>query len=95
MFKLHGIYGAWGWRGLTAYAIGLLAEIPFMVLPQLGSWSYIGPIADAMDGVDIAWLVGLIVSAVVYLVLSRSLDLTAERSAEQASNTELGHGAHA
>jgi len=39
--------------------------------------------------------VGLIVSAVVYLVLSRSLDLTAERSAEQASNTELGHGAHA
>jgi nucleobase:cation symporter-1, NCS1 family len=95
LFRLDGIYGVWGWRGLTAYAVGLLAEVPFMVLPQLGSWSYIGPIANAMDGVDIAWLVGLIVSAVVYLVLSRSLDLTAERTAEQSSNAALGHGAHA
>ena len=44
---------------------------------------------------DIAWLVGLVVSGVVYLLLSRSLDLTPERTAEQTSNTELGHGAHA
>ena len=95
LFKSDGIYGIWGWRGLTAYAVGLAAQIPFMVLPQLGSWSYVGPAARAMGGVDIAWLVGLIVSAAVYLVLGRSLDLTAEHAAERASNDELGHGAHA
>ncbi len=95
LFELDGIYGIWGWRGLTAYAVGLLAQIPFMVLPQLGSWSYISPIARAMGGVDIAWLVGLLVSAVLYLVLGRSLDLTAERSAEQASNATLGQLDHA
>lgn len=90
LFKLNGIYGIWGWRGLTAYAVGFLAQIPFMVLPQMGSWSYISPVAGAIGGVDIAWLVGLIVSAVVYLALSRSLDLTAERGAERVSNAELG-----
>ena len=63
-----------------------------MVLPELGSWSYIGPLAQAMDGVDIAWLVGLVVSGAVYLLLSRSLDLTAERTAEKASDVLLGHG---
>jgi|GEM_PF-5987169 len=92
LFRPDGIYGAWGWRGLTAYAVGLAVEIPFMVLPALGSWSYVGPFAAAMDDVDIAWLVGLVVSGVVYLLLSRSLDLTAERTAEQASDVLLGHG---
>jgi nucleobase:cation symporter-1, NCS1 family len=92
LFRPDGIYGVWGWRGLTAYAVGLAVEIPFMVLPQLGSWSYIGPLANAMDKVDIAWLVGLVVSGLVYLLLSRSLDLTAERKAEKASDALLGHG---
>jgi hypothetical protein len=36
LFTPDGIYGAWGWRGLTAYTVGLAAEIPFMVLPDLG-----------------------------------------------------------
>jgi NCS1 family nucleobase:cation symporter-1 len=89
LFRPRGIYGSWGWRGLTAYAIGLLVEIPFMVLPELGSWSYTGPLADAMGGVDIAWLVGLAVTGVVYLVLSRSLDLASEQNAEAASEREL------
>ncbi|GIF08221.1 purine-cytosine permease family protein [Actinoplanes siamensis] len=90
LFNPRGIYGSWGWRGLTAYAIGLLVEIPFMVLPQLGSWSYTGPLAERMGGVDIAWLVGLLVTGVVYLLLSRSLDLANEQTAEAASDRELG-----
>jgi NCS1 family nucleobase:cation symporter-1 len=89
LFKPRGIYGAWGWRGLTAYAVGFLVEIPFMVLPQLGGWSYTGPLADVLNGVDIAWLVGLVVTGAVYLVLSRSLDLATEQNAEAASDREL------
>lgn len=91
LFRVDGIYRIWAWRGLTAYAAGLLAEVPFMVLPALGSWSFTGPLAKALGGVDIAWLVGLLVASVVYLVLSRSLNLDLERRAEAASDALLGH----
>jgi purine-cytosine permease-like protein len=89
LFRPRGIYGAWGWRGLTAYAIGICVEIPFMVLPQLGSWNYTGPLANVLGGIDIAWLVGLAVTGIVYLALSRSLDLATEQNAEAASDREL------
>jgi nucleobase:cation symporter-1, NCS1 family len=81
LFTPNGIYGAWSWRGLTAYFAGFAAEIPFMILPDLSGWSYTGPLAKALNDVDIAWLVGLAVSAGVYLWLSRSLDVDAERRA--------------
>jgi NCS1 family nucleobase:cation symporter-1 len=81
LFTPTGIYGAWSWRGLTAYFAGFAAEIPFMILPDLSGWSYTGPLAKALNDVDIAWLVGLAVSAGVYLWLSRSLDVEAERRA--------------
>jgi cytosine/uracil/thiamine/allantoin permease len=41
------------------------------------------------NGVDYSWLVGLVVAGLVYLLLSRSLDLTAEQSAIEASEREL------
>jgi nucleobase:cation symporter-1, NCS1 family len=88
LFRPDGIYGAWQWRGLLAYGIGLLAEVPFMVLPEpLG---FTGPLAAALGGVDVAWLVGLAVTAVVYLLASRSLDLGAERRAETVGDSRLG-----
>jgi NCS1 family nucleobase:cation symporter-1 len=89
LFKVDGIYGAWGRRGLIAYGVGFLAEIPFMVLPDLGGWSYTGFMAKALDGVDIAWIVGLIVSGGVYWVLTRSLDVESEKQAEATSRREL------
>lgn len=89
LFRPHGIYDVWAWRGLLAYAIGFVCEIPFMILPTLGSWSYTGWFASKLNGVDIAWIVGLAVSSIAYLALTRSLDLAAEKTAEQASRTEL------
>jgi nucleobase:cation symporter-1, NCS1 family len=89
LFDPRGIYGAWAWRGLVAYFVGFLCEIPFMVLPDLGGWHYTGPLAKQLSDVDIAWLVGLAVSAGVYLVLSRSLDTAQERVAEAGSDREL------
>ncbi len=38
---------------------------------------------------DYSWLVGLVVSGLVYLLLSRSLNLAAEQSAIDASEREL------
>jgi purine-cytosine permease-like protein len=89
LFDPRGIYGAWGWRGLTAYFVGFACEIPFMVLPDLGGLHYTGPLAEQLSGVDVAWLVGLGVSGVVYLLLTRSLDLSRERAAEASSDREL------
>jgi nucleobase:cation symporter-1, NCS1 family len=90
IFSPKGVYHAWAWRGLTAYAAGFAAEIPFMVLPPIAGLSYTGPFpAHVSNGVDYSWLVGLVVSGVVYWVLSRSLDLTREQAAIEASDREL------
>ena len=80
-----GIYGNWGMRGLGAYMIGFAATIPFGVLPGL----YVGPAARALGGVDVGWLVGLIVSGALYLGFCRSLDLSREESAIRESDATL------
>jgi nucleobase:cation symporter-1, NCS1 family len=90
IFRPDGVYGAWGWRGLTAYTVGFLAEIPFMVLPPIAGFSYTGYFPNHItNGVDYSWLVGLVVSGLVYLVLSRSLNLTAEQAAIEVSERQL------
>src|SRR5262245_5908044 len=73
LFTPDGIYGAWSWRGLTAFLVGIAAEIPFVVLPF-----FTGPAAAAMGDVDIAFIVGLLVSGVVYVLLTRSLNVSHE-----------------
>jgi NCS1 family nucleobase:cation symporter-1 len=73
MFMADGLYGRWNWRGLTSYAIGFIAMIPFFKTEL-----YVGPVARALGGADISMLIGLPVSAAVYLMLCRSLDLSAE-----------------
>jgi nucleobase:cation symporter-1, NCS1 family len=90
IFRPDGVYGAWGWRGLTAYFAGFVAEIPFMVLPPIAGFSYTGWFPNHVtNGVDYSWLVGLAVSGLVYWLVSRSLDVSAERSAIEASEREL------
>jgi nucleobase:cation symporter-1, NCS1 family len=70
--------------------VGFAAEIPFMVLPPIFGLSYTGYFpAHVTNGVDYSWLVGLLVSGLVYLVLSRSLDLKSEQAAIAASEREL------
>ncbi|MGV9800115.1 purine-cytosine permease family protein [Mycobacterium sp. NPDC003449] len=83
-----GVYGTWGWRGLAAYAIGIVAMIPFVVTV----W-YTGPVARAIGDVDIALFVGLFASAIAYLLMARSLDLAGEDA--RARSDALEHGVEA
>ena len=83
LFTPTGIYGAWGWRGLVSYVVGLVAMVPFAVLPAYPE--YTGVVAGLLGGVDFSIVVGLVVSGVLYLVLCRSLDLAAEQPAIEAS----------
>jgi purine-cytosine permease-like protein len=73
IFNVNGIYGQWNWRGLTAYAVGFGAMIPFF-----STGFYLGPFARLMGGADVAMLVGLPVAAITYLIACRSLDLATE-----------------
>jgi nucleobase:cation symporter-1, NCS1 family len=74
IFNPRGMYGRWNWRGLTAYAVGFVAMIPFFSSPM-----YTGPVARALGGADIAMLIGLPVSALIYLWACRSIDLAGEQ----------------
>jgi len=84
MFMADGLYGRWNWRGLTSYAVGFIAMIPFFKTEL-----YVGPVAQALGGADISMLIGLPVSAAVYLILCRSLDLSGELAQIEALDRNL------
>lgn len=67
-----GIYGKWNVAALASFAIGVAVQIPFMVLPF-----YTGPLAQAIGGIDIAWLVGFLVSGGLYFATARGNRLEA------------------
>jgi nucleobase:cation symporter-1, NCS1 family len=92
IFNPEGMYGRWNWRGLIAYAVGFLAMIPFFVTDE---WR--GPVARMLGGADIAMLIGLPVSAGVYLWAYRAFDLASEvrRAAAADAGLEPGDSAPA
>ena len=83
IFKRNGVYGRWNWRGLVAYAIGLLVMVPFFSTP----W-YTGPVADAVDGADLSIFVGLPVAAILYWSFARGLDRGEEQQLARSNDDE-------
>jgi len=84
IFNPRGIYGRWSWRGLLAYGVGFAAMVPFF-----STRLYRGPVAEALGGADLAMLVGLPVSSIVYLVACRSLDREQEWAAAERADRGL------
>jgi nucleobase:cation symporter-1, NCS1 family len=84
IFNPLGMYGRWNWRGLTAYAVGFIVMIPFF-----STTLYTGPVARGLGGADIAMLVGLPVSAGIYLLSCRSIDLENEWRRARAADVGL------
>ena len=84
IFNPLGMYGRWNWRGLSAYLAGFVAMIPFF-----STTLYTGPVAHALGGADIAMLVGLPVSAGIYLLSCRSIDLEHEWRRARAADVGL------
>jgi NCS1 family nucleobase:cation symporter-1 len=74
LFTPTGIYGAWGARGLIAYAAGFAASLPFFTAPNV----YTAPMAARLGGVDVGWLVSLAVAGATYLLVSLRFDRAAE-----------------
>jgi purine-cytosine permease-like protein len=87
IFKPDGLYGRWGWRGLTAYAVGIGVMVPFFVTTP-----FTGPLAKSLSSVDYSMFVGLPVAGLLYLWLCRDLDLGAERRlADEEGVLDLEH----
>ncbi|EGO6541833.1 cytosine permease [Escherichia coli] len=61
LYTPEGRYGAYNKTALTCYGVGVLVQIPF-----LNQKLYQGPISVLMDGADISWIVGLLITAVIY-----------------------------
>lgn len=66
-FVRHGQYN---WKTIGTYFLTILIQIPFINL----NW-YVGPISQALGGADIAWLVGGVLSAVLYYYINRKQSL--------------------
>lgn len=60
-----GIYGKYNPQALLAYAIGIAVQIPFMNTPL-----YVGPISEHINGADLSWVVGLVVTSPLYFWLA-------------------------
>jgi NCS1 family nucleobase:cation symporter-1 len=67
-FKADGAFGRVNIFAVALFAATVLIEVPFM-----NTALYVGPVANALGGADIAWIVGLFfASGVYYLVKSRA-----------------------
>jgi purine-cytosine permease-like protein len=62
-----GQYGHWSTQGIGATAIGFVSMIPFASLPF-----FEGPAAKCIGDDDVSLLVGLVVSASAYLLLTKA-----------------------
>jgi NCS1 family nucleobase:cation symporter-1 len=62
-----GRYGRWNRTGIAIYLIGILVQIPF-----LATSFYTGPLVEPLGGVDISWILGLIVPGILYYSLGQA-----------------------
>ncbi|MFW1945276.1 purine-cytosine permease family protein [Acinetobacter guillouiae] len=60
-----GIYGKFNAKALTAYFIGIAIQIPFLT-----NAFFTGPFANVIPDVDVSWVIGLVVSFVVYYLFN-------------------------
>jgi len=84
IFNADGMYGRWNWRGLLAYGLGFVVMIPFF-----STGMYTGPVARALDGADLAMLVGLPVAGVTYYLACRGMDVAADCARAAAADAGL------
>ncbi|KAA0099591.1 cytosine permease [Mycolicibacterium sp. P1-18] len=66
LYNPGGRYGRWNATALGCYAIGVVAQIPFLAQSM-----YTGPVTALLGGADISWIVGLVVTAAIYYPVAR------------------------
>lgn len=74
IFDPRGRYGRFNARALTAYAVTIVVEIPFMSTAFFTGFLY-----EAVGGVDYAWIIALTLPGVIYFLLMRRTRRVANR----------------
>ncbi|GAA4173859.1 cytosine permease [Gryllotalpicola koreensis] len=77
-----GIYGRVNRNAVLCYVIGILVQLPF-----INTVFFEGPVAKALNGVDISWIVGLAVICPLYYGLMRLSRRSAFIPADAALST--------
>ncbi|MGT2453069.1 purine-cytosine permease family protein [Cupriavidus basilensis] len=62
-----GRYGRWNMTGIVVYAVGVLVQMPL-----IATSFYTGAWVEALGGVDVSWIVGLVVPALLYYLAARA-----------------------
>jgi NCS1 family nucleobase:cation symporter-1 len=77
ILSVHGKYGLFNVKAVLIFVLGIAAEVPFMN----ASWpKFEGPVASKFGGADISWVVGFVVTGVLYFLASRPLRTAAAPS---------------
>ncbi|MFM0605340.1 cytosine permease [Paraburkholderia sediminicola] len=69
-----GIYGRFNGIAIFSYLFGIVVQLPFVATDL-----YTGPIAKKLDGADISWVVGLVLTSLVYYVGCKRFSRTTAR----------------
>jgi len=86
LYDPRGRYGAWNTGALVTYVIGIVVQIPF-----LAQKLYTGPFTEMLGGVDISWIVGLVVTAGIYYPLAQRQRLAPDRMIYPPGRTADDH----
>src|ERR1019366_5577906 len=85
LFLPRGLYGSWGVRGLTAYAVGFVASVPFFVIPNV----YTGALAARPRGGDVGGRGAAGAASSTSLLVSRRFNPADENLAVSTSRRAL------
>jgi NCS1 family nucleobase:cation symporter-1 len=80
----NGRYGRWNWPGILIYLVGVLVQMPF-----ISTKLYTGPMVERLGGVDISWIIGLVVPSILYYLFARR---NTRPQARGASRTPVSAG---
>lgn len=78
----NGRYGRWNWPGILIYLFGVLVQMPF-----ISTKLYTGPMVERLGGVDISWIIGLVVPSILYYLFARRDAVPQHRGAARATHT--------
>lgn len=68
IFTPGGPYGRVNWRAIGVFLVGIAVEIPFM---NASYPRFEGPVASALSGADISWLVGFLAAGGLYYAVTK------------------------
>lgn len=84
LYDVRGRYGAFNVPALVTYVIGVIAQVPFLAQSM-----YTGPVTKALGGADISWIVGLVLTAVIYYPWAKATNRSPERTIRRDDDARL------